>query len=152
MVTAGTRGDIRARASCCVLAIILIFLGLPPSWGLLWLPGLVALLVVLAAGLAIFLSAAGLFFRDVKYLVEMFLTFAIFFTPVFFDAAMFGEWKNLLLLNPVAPILEGISAAVTGQGGFHIGWLLYSTLVSLAILGGSVLFFGKLEPLFAESI
>jgi lipopolysaccharide transport system permease protein len=138
--------------ACGVLAIILIFLGVTLSWSLLWLPVLVALLVVLAAGLAIFLSAAGLFLRDVKYLVEMFLTFAIFFTPVFFDVAMFGEWKNLLLLNPVAPILEGISAAVTGQGGLHLGWLLYSASVALAILGGSLFFFGKLEPLFAESI
>jgi len=84
--------------------------------------------------------------------VEMFLTFAIFFTPVFFDAAMFGKWKNLLLLNPVAPILEGISAAVTGQGGLQVVWLLYSVLVSLAILSGSVLFFAKVEPLFAECI
>ncbi len=138
--------------ACGVLAIVLMILGVPLSWGLLWLPVLVAVLVVLAAGLAIFLSAAGLFFRDVKYLVEMFVTFAIFFTPVFFDAAMFGEWKNLLLLNPVAPILEGMSTAVTGQGSLQFGWLLYSASVSLAILGGSVVFFEKLEPLFAESI
>ena len=129
--------------ACGVLAIILILLGIPLSWSLLWLPVLVAMLVVLAAGLAIFLSAAGLFFRDVKYLVEMFLTFAIFFTPVFFDAAMFGEWKNLLLLNPVAPILEGISAAVTGQGGLPLGWLIYSASMSLAIFAGSLLFFEK---------
>jgi homopolymeric O-antigen transport system permease protein len=138
--------------ACGVLAIILVLLGVSPIWSLLWLPALVALLVVLATGLVIFLSAAGLFFRDIKYLVEMFLTFAIFFTPVFFDASMFGEWKNLLLLNPVAPILEGISAAVTGQGGLPLGWLLYSASVSLAILGGSLLFFERVEPLFAESI
>jgi lipopolysaccharide transport system permease protein len=138
--------------ACGVLAIVLVFLGLPLSWGLLSLPFLIAMLVALAAGLAIFLSAASLFFRDVKYLVEMFLTFAIFFTPVFFDVGMFGEWKNLLLLNPVAPILEGISAAVTGQGGIQAVWLLYSVLVSLSIFGGSVLFFAKVEPLFAECI
>jgi lipopolysaccharide transport system permease protein len=138
--------------ACGVLAIVLISLGVPLSWSLLWLPLLVALLVVLAAGLTIFLSAAGLFFRDVKYVVEMLLTFAIFFTPVFFDAAMFGKWKNLLLVNPVAPILEAMSAVVIGQGGLPFAWLVYSALLSLAILGGSLLFFEKLEPLFAESI
>lgn len=138
--------------ACGVLAIIMVFLGLHWSWGLAWIPLLIAMLVVLATGLAIFLSAASLFFRDVKYLVEMILTFAVFFTPVFFDVAMFGEWKNLLLLNPVAPILEGISAAVTGQGSIRLAWILYSVLVSLAILGGSGLFFAKVEPLFAECI
>jgi ABC-type polysaccharide/polyol phosphate export permease len=138
--------------ACGVLAIILILLGVPLGWSLLWLPPLIALLVVLAAGLAIFLCSAGLFFRDVKYLVDMVLTFAIFFTPVFFDAALFGRWKSLILLNPVAPILEGISAAVVGQDGLPLIWLLYSAIVALAVLGGSLFFFEKLEPLFAESI
>ena len=138
--------------SCCVLAIILVALGLSPSLNLLWLPLLVVILVILAAGMAIFLSAASLFFRDVKYLVEMILTFAIFFTPVFFDASLFGEWKNLLLLNPVAPILEGISSIVVGRGGVDPGWLLYSGVVALMVFCGSLAFFERLEPLFAESI
>lgn len=136
----------------CVLAIILVALGVSPSLNLLWLPLLVAILVILAAGMAIFLSAASLFFRDVKYLVEMILTFAIFFTPVFFDANLFGEWKNLLLLNPVAPILEGISSIVVGRAGLNPVWLLYSGMISLMVFCGSLVFFERLEPLFAESI
>ena len=59
-----------------------------------------------------FLSAACLFLRDVKHLVELFLTFAIFFTPVFYEVSLFKEYGTLLLLNPVAPILEGLAAAV----------------------------------------
>ena len=34
-------------------------------------------------GIGMIVSAASLFFRDVKYIVEVFLTFGIFFTPVF---------------------------------------------------------------------
>ena len=138
--------------ACCVLAIILVALGVSSGLKLLLLPVLVAFLVILAAGMAIFLSAASLFFRDVKYLVEMILTFAIFFTPVFFDASLFGDWKNLLLLNPVAPILEGISSIVVGRGGLDPGWLLYSGVVSLMVFCGSLAFFERLESLFAESI
>ena len=138
--------------ACCVLAIVLIALGVSPTFRLLWIPLLVAILVMLTAGLAIFLSAASLFFRDVKYLVEMILTFAIFFTPVLFDANLFGEWKNLLLINPVAPLLEGISSAVIGQGSMNPFWLVYSGVVSLTVFCGSLLFFERLEPLFAESI
>jgi lipopolysaccharide transport system permease protein len=138
--------------ACGVLAVVLLVIGVPLSWSLLWLPPLVALLVLLAAGLAIFLSAAGLFFRDVKYLVEMLLTFAIFFTPVFFDAAMFGEWRSYLLLNPVAPVLEGISAAVVARESLPFLWLLYSAAVAVTTFCVAVLFFGKVEPRFAESI
>ncbi len=63
-------------------------------------PLLIAMLVLLVTGLSVLLSAASLFFRDVKYLVEVILTFAIFFTPVFYEASMFAQWAPLLMLNP----------------------------------------------------
>ena len=63
------------------------------------------------AGLGIAFSAANLFFRDVKYIVEVLLTFAIFFTPVFYSSELFGPWRDWMLLNPVAPLLEGLEQA-----------------------------------------
>ena len=89
-----------------VLVVILTILGVGVSWQLLWVPLLVLILVLQAIGLGVLLAGANLFFRDVKYLVEVILTFAIFFTPVFYDVEMFGEWSELLMINPVAPILE----------------------------------------------
>ena len=46
------------------------------------------LLFTVAVGL--FLSCANLFFRDVKYIVQVVLMFGIFFTPIFFEPAMLG--------------------------------------------------------------
>ena len=119
---------------------------------LLWVPVLMLLLVVLVAGLGIFLSAAALFFRDVKYLVEVILTFAIFFTPVFYDVSLFGRWAKILLLNPVAPILEGIDAVVVKHQEPELMWILYSTVVALGLLVGAYSFFKRSEPAFAENI
>ena len=110
------------------------------------------ILILLTTGLGIALSAASLFFRDVKYLVEVVLTFAIFFTPVFYNVSMFGHWADVLLLNPVAPILEGISAAVLGRPGPGAGWILYSASVSLVGLVGALAFFRRVEPYFAEAV
>ena len=66
----------------------------------------VPLLLLLTAGIAILLACANLFFRDVKYLVEVLLTYGIFFTPVFYSASALGKWGSLLLLNPVRSILK----------------------------------------------
>jgi ABC-type polysaccharide/polyol phosphate export permease len=98
------------------------------------------------------LSAASLFFRDVKYIVEAVITFAVFFTPVFYDVAIFGRWADLLMLNPVAPILEGLSAVVVYHRPPPLGWIAYSTgaVVVVWLVSNSV--FRKLEPYFAESI
>ena len=82
--------------------MFLVFTGAHLSVQMLWLPLLLAIMVLLVTALAIFLSAAALFFRDVKYIVEVIMTFAIFFTPVFYDVSMLGKWAHILLLNPVA--------------------------------------------------
>jgi lipopolysaccharide transport system permease protein len=136
----------------CVLTVILAFSSVTVSAMLLWVPLLIALVVVLTAALAIFLSAAALFLRDVKYLVEIFVMFAIFITPVFFSAAIFGRWQWVLLINPVAPLLEALSDVVVFGRAPNPYWLTYSATVSLAAFAGSVAFFRRLEGLFAECI
>ncbi|HET6328431.1 MAG TPA: ABC transporter permease [Planctomycetaceae bacterium] len=136
----------------CVLTVILAFTGVTISEQLLWVPVLMALLVVLTSALAIFLSAAALFLRDVKYLVEIFVMFAIFITPVFFSASIFGRWQWVLLINPVAPLLEGLSDAVVFGRTPDLLWLTYSAAISLVGFAGAVAFFRRLEGLFAECI
>ena len=145
------------------LLFVLPFLGVQLSFALLWVPLLAAVLFLLTFGLALFLSSANLFFRDVKYLVSVILTFGIFFTPVFFEPGMFGEvGARLMMLNPVAPILEAMRLSmVDGNSllapiytdGFLVWspwYLLYSA--SWAIVGfvGASLMFHRLEFLFAE--
>jgi lipopolysaccharide transport system permease protein len=119
---------------------------------LIWVPILLVLLVVFSMGVGMIVSAASLFFRDVKYLVDVFVTFAIFFTPVFYEAEMFGKWASVLLLNPVAPILEGLNDAVVYHRMPQIGWVVYSAVASAVTLTLGSSLFRKLEPAFAESV
>ena len=149
--------DFAIAASVIVVLVVLSSVlsstaQVPLTVELLWVPVLLALLIAQAVGLALLLSAANLFFRDVKYLVEVVLTFAIFFTPVFYSAAQFGDRGKLLLLNPVAPLLEGLDATIV-QGhapdpfwtGYAAAWAVLLLLVTPAI-------FLRLEPKFAESV
>jgi ABC-type polysaccharide/polyol phosphate export permease len=135
-----------------VLVVFLVFTGAHLSVQMLWLPLLLAIMVLLVTALSIFLSAAALFLRDVKYIVEVIMTFAIFFTPVFYDVSMLGKWAHILLLNPVAPLLEGINAAVLGRPMPFTGWLLYSAVTAVGGFVGALAFFKHTEPYFAESV
>jgi ABC-type polysaccharide/polyol phosphate export permease len=135
-----------------VVLLLLVLARVGFSVELLWAPVLIGVLFLQTIGLALLLSAANLFFRDVKYLVEVILTFAIFFTPVFYDVEMFGKWGGLLMLNPVAPILEGLNAAVIHHQSPDLGWSLYAVGVALLLTWGAPTLFQRLEPKFAESI
>jgi lipopolysaccharide transport system permease protein len=134
------------------LVVILTVGEIGVSVQLLWVPLLLILLVSLVLAVGILSSALALFFRDVKFIVEVLLTFGIFFTPVFYDVEMFGERASLLLLNPLAPILDGLSACVVLQRSPKLSWLAYSALFSLAGLVLSHKIFRSLEPAFAENI
>jgi ABC-type polysaccharide/polyol phosphate export permease len=138
--------------ACITLSILLIFVRIGMSIYLLWIPVLVIFLILFTAGMGLILSAANLFYRDVKYIVEIILMFGIFFTPVFYEASMLGKYRVLLLVNPIGSILEGINAAVVLHKMPDIFWFSYAGIVSavIFILGLSV--FRKTEPYFAENI
>jgi lipopolysaccharide transport system permease protein len=134
------------------LAVLLFVLGSGWSVELVWIPVLLTILVLLATGMGMIVSAASLFFRDVKYIVEVALTFGIFFTPVFYDTGMFGDKGKWLLLNPVAPILEGFTACIIRHQSPDLYWLAYSVAFALVTVFSGYVFFKHLEPAFAESI
>lgn len=135
-----------------VVTIFLALAGVGVSVQLLWVPLLVGTLVLLAAGLAILLSATTLFLRDVRFVVEAILTVAIFFTPVLYEASLFGRWAPLLLVNPVSPILEGLSAVVIHHQMPSLPWIGYSLAFSVGLFVFAVVRFKNVEPLFAENI
>ncbi|HSM37289.1 MAG TPA: ABC transporter permease [Longimicrobiales bacterium] len=138
--------------------------------GILWVPPLAALLFTFTLGTALILGCANLFFRDVKYIVQVLLTFGIFFTPVFFEPAMFGPLgAQVMMLNPLAPMLEGLRLALveghdlleplvqaSRSGAEVITWrpayLAYAAGVAVTTLVGGALIFHRFEFVFAEYV
>lgn len=135
-----------------VLAIVLCAMKIGISLYVLWVPVLLLLLTLITIGFALLLSCANLFFRDVKYLVEILLTYGIFFTPVFYSAKSLGKLGILMMVNPVGPILEGLNSVVVLHQAPSLAWLGNSAAWAIV---GSILFwkiFAKAESSFAESI
>jgi lipopolysaccharide transport system permease protein len=149
--------------------IALPFLGGRLSTSVLWAPVLAILLVSLTTGICLFLSCANLFFRDVKYIVQVVLMFGIFVTPVFFEPAMLGpRAARLAMLNPLAPLLEGLRLAllvghnlwqpltVAQRGTVVVAWspwwLAYSGVWAIGGLALATAMFHRLQYLFAEYV
>ena len=149
-----------------IIVFVVAALGATLSVQLLWVPLLLVLLWVFSLAAGLFLSCANIFFRDVKYLVQIFLTFGIFITPVMLDATMFGPvGSRIMMLNPVAPILEGLRLVVIHHHNLIVprlapaGFLFWSPWYLLYIatwaFGGlviSALIFHRSERRFAELV
>jgi lipopolysaccharide transport system permease protein len=135
-----------------VLVLVLLISGIGISIYLLWVPLLLVLLILLTLTFGILFACANLFFRDVKYLVEVGLTYGIFFTPVFYSSSTLGKWGKLLLFNPLGPILEGLTDTVIFHQSPDLRWLLYSAFWACLGLVTVWKIFEKAEASFAESI
>lgn len=151
------------------LVVILPFLGVRLHPSLVWVPLLIALLVLFTTGVSLFLSCANLFFRDVKYIVQVVLMFGIFFTPIFFEPAMLGpRGAQLAVLNPLTGILEGLRLSIVEgrdllhpitvvmKGTERVIWnpweLAYSAACAIAGMVGATVMFRRLQHLFAEYV
>lgn len=151
------------------LTVLLPFLGVRLHTSLIWVPLLLVLLVLFTTGASLFLSCANLFYRDVKYIVQIVLMFGIFFTPVFFEPSMLGtRGAHLAMLNPMTGILEGLRIVIVeGQGlsqpittlkhgAVTPVWepweLAYSATFAIGGVLAATAMFRKLQPLFAEFI
>lgn len=151
------------------LVLVLPFLGVRLHPSLAWVPLLLLLLLLFTTGVSLFLSCANLFFRDVKYIVQVVLMFGIFFTPIFFEPSMLGpRGAQLAMLNPLTGILEGLRLTVVeGRSLLHPisvvikgverpVWepleLVYSAVCAVAAVLGSAMMFRRLQHLFAEYV
>lgn len=142
--------DFGIASSLVVVGLTLVRVGV--SVYLAWVPLILVLLILFTAGLALLLSCANLFFRDVKYIVEAFLTYGVFFTPVFYEARMFGEWAPILLLNPVGALLEALNDVIVRHQPPDPSWLIYAASWSVGTLVVSHAIFRATAPRFAEKV
>lgn len=152
-----------AGVGLLLLAVLLPFLGADLGLAALWLPVLLVLLVGFTTGVGMLLACANLFLRDVKYILQVVLTFGIFFTPVLLEPAQMGRLGAVAMLNPLAPILEGLRLAVVvnhdlltplQQGGvvtWQPWWLGYSLAWTLVTLWLGLRTFRGSAARFAEA-
>jgi lipopolysaccharide transport system permease protein len=151
------------------LLLVCLLVGVNFGLAAWWALPLLAILVAFTAGSALLVGCANLFFRDVKYIVQVLLSFGIFFTPVFFEPQMFGPiGARVMMLNPLAPMLEGLRLSIVydhnllspliemGRKGPVLVWspwhLAYSAAWSIVMLTGGLLVFHRTEPKFAEYV
>lgn len=110
-------------------------------WGIVLLPILVLPLLLLSLGLTWFLAAWGVFIKDMSQIVPVFVQMLMFLSPVFYPTtAVPGILKPLLALNPLAPALENVRAAITGYPIMWNGWFIALGIAVVAFVLGFAFF------------
>jgi ABC-type polysaccharide/polyol phosphate export permease len=130
---------------------------------LLFFPLVLLLEIVFALGMALFVSAANVYLRDVQHFVEVATMAWFWLTPIVYTMATLtgvaGSYTWIYLLNPMAnivmlwqyiiynPYKYGPSAAYLSFWG-----ILYTAVGSLILLFAAYYYFTRSERGFAEQI
>jgi lipopolysaccharide transport system permease protein len=135
-----------------VLGALLVYYGLAPGLGLLWLPVTAVLSSLLALGLGLWLSAFNLRYRDIGHTLPFLLQVWMFATPVVYPASLVPErWLWLLRLNPAVGLLSAYRAALLGQP-LDGEALAVTTAVTALVLVSGLFAFRRLERDFADVV
>lgn len=136
------------------LAVLLFFVAIVrggiPATALL-LPVVLAPYMLLVLGLAWFLSALGVYVRDVAQVVAPLVTAMMFLSPIFFPSTALPEWlQPVLALNPVAlPVEASRAVLIWGTAPDWSGLAVYS-FVSGAVATLGLVWFQKTRKGFAD--
>ena len=136
-----------------VLVGMMIYFQVDVSASVLFLPILLLIQIAFTAGLALILAMANMYYRDVKYIFEIVVTFWMFATPVLYPIELVGGRLGMALaLNPMTPIIDGYRAVLLRGELPATAPLLWTALVAVTTLAVGWSVFHQKEFQFAENI
>jgi len=128
------------------------YYGVALTLNILLLPLFVLMMALLALGVGLLSAAVTVKYRDLRHALPFIIQLWMFASPVIYPASIVPErWKWLLLVNPVAGIIEGFRASLTG-GHFDWAHVSISAVITLTVLVCSVYIFRRFEDTFADVV
>jgi len=137
-----------------ILIGMMIYYGIIPSLNALWaLPLFLLLAIITALGVALWLAALNVQYRDVNYALPFMTQFWLFLTPVAYSATLISEkWQLVYSLNPMAGVVNGFRWALLGTDTGPGPEMAISVAISLLVLIGGLFYFRNMEKTFADTI
>lgn len=137
-----------------ILFGLMVYYQVKPAWGLLWtLPLFLLLAVVVALGVALWLSAVNVKYRDVNQALPFLSQLWLFITPVAYSSSVIAQkWQLLYFLNPMAGVVNGFRWALLGSGNGPDLSLWVSIGISVLVLVSGLFYFRSTEKTFADTI
>ena len=136
-----------------ILLVLMLFYGISLTLNILWLPLFMALAVVTALGVGLWLAALNIQYRDVRYTIPFLTQLWMFITPIAYPASLLpGSWRTLYAINPMVGVVEGFRWSLLGTGsrpGLMFG---VSGVASLLLLISGAFYFRRMEATFADVI
>lgn len=146
-----------------VIAVVMTLTHVNISWHIVVIIPLIIELFLISIGLAFFLSALFVRFRDVAYIWEVIMQAGFYATPILYPLTsnfVPAKYAKYMLLNPLAQIIQDARHVVVTPispiisdfwGGDKLIWLIpILATAAMAVVGAA--YFRKNSKFFAEEV
>jgi len=138
--------------SLLLLAGVMIYYRVAPTWNLIYLPLMLILMAMVPAGVGMWLSALAIRYRDVKFAMPFIVRMLIYSAPILYAASSIpGQYRFLYSMNPIVAVIEGFRACLLGT---PMPWQYIApgaAVATLLLLFGA-LYFRRMERVFVDVI
>lgn len=137
-----------------ILVGMMFWFGFVPGWQIVLTPLLLLLALFTSLGVALWLSALNILYRDVQIVLPFLAQIWLFLTPVLYPASVIPEpWRLLYAMNPMVTVTESFRWAVLGGAPAPEPLMLgISTFTAFVILLSGIAYFRHVEREMADRI
>ena len=138
--------------SLVLLIGVLIYFHVTPTWSMLLLPIFVLYMMLIPAGIGLWLSSLAVRFRDVKFAMSFIIRLLIYTAPVLYSASSIpAQYRLLYSLNPIVGVVEGYRSCLLGT---PMPWefILPGMISSVVLLLTGAMYFRRMERVIVDVI
>lgn len=134
-----------------VLAGMMTWFRIVPTWNAVFLPLLTLIMIGAASGIGMWLSALAIQYRDVKHAVPFLAQLLLYAAPVVWPVSLIPPAYRLLYgLYPMAGVVEGFRSALLATQPMPWDLIAMGTLSTSVILLSGAFYFRRMERVFAD--
>lgn len=126
------------------------------NWTIVLFPVLLLMLASLGLGFGLVISSLTTKYRDLRFLITFGVQLWMYATPVIYPLSVMKQnypdkiW--VIVANPLTAIIETFKYGFTGVGVFEWNYLLYSFVMSIAVLLLGIIVFNRVQKNFMDVI
>ena len=138
--------------SLLLLIGVLMFYRVTPTWNMLLLPVFVFYMMLIPAGIGMWLSSLAIRFRDVKFAMSFIIRMLIYTAPVLYSASSIPpEYRLLYSLNPIVGVMEGFRACLLG-GSIPWEFIVPGMVTGVLMVLTGAMYFRRMERVIVDVI
>jgi len=157
-LTSVVAGLVDFAIALTLLAIMMLWFGVSPTIDIAFLPLLVLIMVLTAAGVGMWLAALAIQYRDINQAISFLVQILMFAAPVVWPVSLIASKfpdnnalvRDLYGIYPMAGVIEGFRASLLGTTAMPWDLITGGALSAIVMAVSGALYFRRMERVFAD--